>query len=74
MAASERVGKAGRALLRRGELEQRVSELEAEVAELRQQSLRIAELADVVQELLVPLASRDQERIDAAIAEYRKGL
>jgi len=61
-------------LLRRGELEQRVSELEAEVAELRQQSLRIAELADVVQELLVPLASRDQERIDAAIAEYRKGL
>jgi hypothetical protein len=51
-----------------------VSELEAEVAELRQQSLRIAELADVVQELLVPLASRDQERIDAAIAEYRKGL
>ncbi len=74
MAASERVNKAGRALLRRGELEQRVRELEAEVGELRQQSLRIAELADVVQELLIPLASRDQERIDAAIAEYRKGM
>jgi len=79
-AAGERLGRARRAWTRaqvgRGaqDLAKRVRELEAEVAELRQQSLRIAELADVVQELLIPLASRDQERIDAAIAEYRKGL
>ena len=74
MAASERVGRAGRALLGRADLERRVRELETEVAELRQQSLRIAELADVVQELLIPLSSRDQERIDAVIDQYRKGI
>jgi hypothetical protein len=56
------------------ELQEKVRLLEADVAELREQHIRLAELADVVQELVVPLASRDQERIDAAIAEFRKGL
>lgn len=76
MAASERVGKARRALVNRAvpDLLARVGELESEVAELRQQSLRIAELADVVQELLIPMAVRDQERIAELVAEYRKGL
>lgn len=53
---------------------QRITDLERDVAELREQNLRLAEIADVVQELLVPLASRDQERIDAAIEEFGKGI
>ncbi|WP_310962362.1 DUF6752 domain-containing protein [Nocardioides terrisoli] len=56
------------------ELEARVAELEADLAELRAQHLRLAEIADVVQELLIPMASRDQERIDAAIADFTKAL
>ncbi|MEP6817811.1 MAG: DUF6752 domain-containing protein [Marmoricola sp.] len=56
------------------ELRQRVESLEREIEELRRQNLRLAEIADVVQELLVPLASRDQARIDAAIESFAEGL
>ncbi len=56
------------------ELRERVESLSAEIDELRQQNLRLAEIADVVQELLVPLASRDQARIDAAIESFSRGL
>lgn len=59
---------------RRRELERRVAELEADVEELRRHNLRLAELADLVQELLVPMASRDQSRIDAALTRYTDGL
>ena len=62
---------------KRDELEQlrtRVAGLETEIAELRRHHLRLAELADVVQELLVPLSSRDQARIDEAIEKYSKSL
>ena len=55
-------------------LEQRVADLEADLTEMRRQHLRLAELADVVQELLVPLASRDQARIDEAIEKFSKSL
>lgn len=55
-------------------LEQRVASLEGDIEELRQQNLRLAEIADVVQELLVPLASRDQARIDAALEGFPKSL
>ncbi|MDQ6641589.1 MAG: hypothetical protein M3Y66_03740 [Actinomycetota bacterium] len=66
-----------RKALGREEIEQlkdRVSSLESEIDELRQQSLRLAEIADVVQELLVPLSSRDQARIDAAIESFQKSV
>ncbi len=56
------------------ELAERVSRLEREVADLRRHNLRLAELADVVQELLVPMAQRDQERVDAAIAAFQDAL
>ncbi len=42
--------------------------------ELRRHNVRLAEIADVVQELLVPLASRDQARIDEAIEKFSKSL
>ena len=48
--------------------------LEADVVELRRHNVRLAEIADVVQELLVPLASRDQARIDEAIEKFSKSL
>jgi len=60
------------AALRR--LEQRVADLEADLAEMRQHNLRLAELADVVQELLVPMASRDDATVQAAVERFRKSL
>jgi len=56
------------------ELEERLRVLEQDNVELRRHNLRLAELTDVVQELLVPLASRDQEAIDAAIEKFTKSL
>jgi hypothetical protein len=56
------------------DLARRVSALEADVLELRRHNVRLAEIADVVQELLVPLASRDQARIDEAIEKFSKSL
>jgi hypothetical protein len=56
------------------DLARRVEALEADVLELRRHSVRLAEIADVVQELLVPLASRDQDRIDEAIEKFSKSL
>ena len=58
----------------RAGLLQRITDLENDVAELREQNLRLAEMADVIQELLVPMASRDQDRIDAAIEKFTAGL
>lgn len=55
-------------------LEQRVDQLESEIAELRRHHLRLAELADVVQELLVPMASRDEDRIAEAIEKFQQSL
>ena len=55
-------------------LARRVEALEADVLELRRHNVRLAEIADVVQELLVPLASRDQARIDEAIEKVSKSL
>ena len=56
------------------DLVRRVEALEADVLELRRHSVRLAEIADVVQELLVPLASRDQARIDEAIEKFSRSL
>lgn len=56
------------------ELRSRVAELESSIAELRRHHLRLAELTDLVQELLVPMASRDEERVAAAIEKFQQGL
>jgi flagellar biosynthesis/type III secretory pathway chaperone len=52
----------------------RVNELEAEVQECRQLNLRLAELTDVVQELLLPVAQRDEARITEVMERYTKNL
>ena len=51
-----------------------MKELEAEVQECRQLNLRLAELTDVVQELLLPVAQRDESRITEVMERYTKNL
>ena len=65
-----RVGRGGgdQALLRR------VERLETEVQECRQLNLRLAELTDVVQELLLPVAQRDEDRVREIVEKYSKGV
>lgn len=55
-------------------LRERVAVLEDEVQECRQLNLRLAELTDVVQELLLPVAARDEERIGAVLEKYSQGI
>lgn len=55
-------------------LQQRVADLEADMSEMRRHHLRLAEIADVVQELLIPMASRDEARIQEAIERFNKSL
>lgn len=55
-------------------LRDRVAVLEEEVQECRQLNLRLAELTDVVQELLLPVAQRDEKRVAEVMEKYSKGL
>ena len=55
-------------------LRERVAVLEDEVQECRQLNLRLAELTDVVQELLLPVAQRDEKRVAELMERYAKGL
>ena len=52
----------------------RLTALEAEVQESRQLHRRVAELTDVIGELLLPIADRDEERVRELLAAYRAGL
>ena len=56
------------------ELRKRVAALEAEVQECRQLSLRVAELTDIVTDLLVPLARADEDELKATLAKYHESL
>ena len=56
------------------ELLTRIDELEAAVQENRNLNLRVAELVDLVQELLLPVASQDRDKIDAALAKFQRSL
>ncbi|MGZ5418798.1 MAG: DUF6752 domain-containing protein [Nocardioides sp.] len=56
------------------ELRARVAVLEEEVQECRQLNLRLAELTDVVGELLLPVAQRDEGRIAEVMERYSKGV
>ncbi|MBD8870255.1 DUF6752 domain-containing protein [Nocardioides donggukensis] len=69
-----RVRAAGSARVESSRLEERVSELEAEVQECRQLNLRLAELTDLVQELLLPVAQRDEARVAELTERYTTEL
>jgi hypothetical protein len=62
---------AARKALDRAGLRKRIAVLEAEVQECRQLNLRLAELCDVMMELLVPAADRDERRIAEVIERYQ---
>jgi hypothetical protein len=51
-------------------LRDRVAELEAEVQEARRLNRRVAELLDIVEELLVPLTLRDEDKVKAFLAAH----
>lgn len=55
-------------------LGERLTRLEADVDELQQVNLRLAELIDVVQELLLPLARQDPDRAVELLEQYREEL
>ena len=52
----------------------RLTALEDEVQELRQLNRRIAELTDVVGELLVPIQDRDEAKVQEVLARYRSQI
>jgi hypothetical protein len=61
-----------RAWVRRRELDTLREELHRELHEARQLHERLAELTDVVAEVLVPAADRDDARVKRALAEFSR--
>lgn len=57
-----------------GDLRSRLAELENEVQENRRLNRRVAELLDIVEELLVPIAQRDEERVRAYLRAHEADL
>ncbi|MGB3441310.1 MAG: DUF6752 domain-containing protein [Actinophytocola sp.] len=53
-------------------LNDRIGELEREVQEARQLNQRMAELTDVVAEILVPAADRDDKVLAERLATYNR--
>ena len=56
---------------RRAGIRARLRDLEAEVQESRRLNRRVAELTDLVAELVVPLARRDDADVQAVLERYR---
>lgn len=63
-----------RRVLRDQGLARRVAELEVEVQECRQLNLRLAEICDVVMELLLPAAERDEAAVAEILERYRSSV
>ena len=55
-------------------LRRRVTALEEELQETRQLNKRLAELADVVAEVLLPAEQRDENRLQELLAKYESRL
>lgn len=55
-------------------LKRRVSALEEEVQECRETNLRVAELTDLVTELLLPLVRGDSEEALEILERYHRSL
>jgi hypothetical protein len=56
------------------DLRRRVNALEDEMQEARALNVRVAELTDLVAELLVPLAQRDEGKIQEILAKYHESI
>ena len=56
------------------DLEERIEVMEDEMQEHRQLSRRVAELTDLIADLLVPLAQHDQAKVDEIITQYRASI
>ncbi|MFZ2013220.1 MAG: DUF6752 domain-containing protein [Nocardioides sp.] len=56
------------------DLRRRVHRLEEEVQECRALNLRLAELTDLVTELLLPVAQRDEEKVTELLERYQRSL
>ena len=56
------------------DLRKRVATLEAEVQECRQLNLRLAELTDIVTDLLVPLSRGDEAALRETLVKYQESL
>jgi hypothetical protein len=52
------------------DLQQRLRDLEAEVQECRQLNTRLAEVTDLLEQVLLPAAAQDPERLAAALEKY----
>ncbi len=72
MQVSDLLPGGSRATVRR--LEERVADLEHDLTELRRHQVRLAELVDVVQELLVPVATRDEAAVAEAVERFQRSL
>ena len=55
-------------------LRERVADLEQEMQECRQLNRRLAEITDVVAEVLLPAEQRDEERLRTLLANYETTL
>lgn len=56
------------------ELQRALEDLHAEVQECRQLNIRLAEVTDLVEQLLLPMAARDDEKLAAAVEKYTRSL
>lgn len=56
------------------QLRRRIKALEKEMQESRQLNKRLAEITDVVAEVLLPAEQRDDERLRAVLARYDAGV
>lgn len=56
------------------DLRRRVKRLEDEVQECRALNLRLAELTDLVTELLLPVAQRDEAKVTELLERYQRSL
>jgi hypothetical protein len=61
-------------VVRLAKLEKRVRMLEEDVTELRRHGMRVAELTDLVQNLLVPMAAGGDARVQDAIEKFNKSV
>lgn len=60
--------------MRLRDLEERIEVMEDEMQEHRQLSRRVAELTDLIADLLVPLAQNDQSKVNEIVDAYRASI